>query len=913
MKRLRSFFRRPVESDVDDELRFHLAMREREFADSGMEEAAAREAALRRFGNVERVRALCTEIGHQREREMRRAEFVDTLRQDLRFATRQLVRSPGFALAAVVALALGIGANATLFALVDAVLLRPLPGVVAAERLVEGSSPSISYPAYVDFRDRVRTLAGLAGFREREMALGDGAAGAAPEVVTGVVATGNYFAVLGARAALGRTFAPPDDAPGAPPVAVVSDGFWRRRLGADPAAVGRTIVLNGAAVTVVGVAERGFRGTHVALAPDVWVPVAAWPHVAPGSMRRMDVNRRGWGWVTTVARLAPGATIGQAQAEMDAEGARQLAAYPRETDGNPAPRLYPATVAAAGPRGARGAIVGFSTVLFGIVALVLLVACASVANLLLARAARRRREMGVRLSLGAGRGRLVRQLLTESLLLAALAGAVALGATVLAMRAIGRVTVADGISLGALGLEMDARVIAFTTGLALFTGLAFGLAPAWRASRVDVITSLKAGSGDAGGGGGGGGRGRAPGGRLRGGLVVVQVALSLVLLVGAGLFARGLQRALSLDTGYRALDQVALAGASTGLTRWDAPRAAQFYRDVVARLEATPGVRAAAWTEMVPLSGEVNRESIGVPGYVPRPRERMSVELNIVGAHYFDAVGLAPSRGRVFDAAVGALINQGPPEAVVNESMAKRYWPTADAVGQQLRVMGLSATVVGVVPDARYHRLDEDARPYLYLSLEQAVAAGHSPGTIALVVRAAGGGGGGGADPEQIVPVMLRELAAAGPEVPVIRAGAFADHFGQLLAPQRIAALVLGLFSALALLIAAVGISGIVAYAVAQRTREIGIRMALGARPAAVVRLVLAGSVKRVLLGVAIGLALATALGRAAQGFLYGVSATDALTFSATALLLLVVGAVAALLPARRATRVDPAQALRSE
>ena len=886
-RRYLRFWGRDVRADVDDELRFHLDMSTQESVEEGMQPDEARAEAIRRFGDLARVRETCRRIGDRRQRHMHTADQLATLRQDAEYALRQLVRSPTFTVTAVLTLALGIGANSSIFSLIDAVLLRPLPGIREPDQLVEMTSFGISYPAYRDFRDASRGVLDLAAFRPRPMAL---RVGDRTELVTGGLVSGNFFTVLGASATHGRTLGEGDDSSESPAAAVVSHRFWRRSLAGDPHVLGRTVSLNGGRVTIVGVLERDFRGTRLVGVPDIWIPINAWSGVAPSSFAHLSIEQRGWSWLSTVGRLAPGATPQQAQSVLALASDRQYALHPTETERRSNLRIESAVTRTLGGGTMHASVRALLIMLGGVVTLVLLIACANIANLLLARASRRRREIGVRLALGASRGRLVRQLITEALILALIGGAVGLLGAWLFIGLLGRVTLGDQISLGALELGVDGRALTFTFGLAVITGLVFGLAPAIQASRPDAVSALKDGSRSD----------RRQRLRLRDTLLVTQVAMSLVLLIGAGLFVRSLQHALATDLGFRA-DGVALAAVDPGLVQLDPDRAYGYYEEVDRRIAAIPGVVSVTRATTVPLSGDENFESARIEGYVAGADERIALPLNYVGHDYLRTLQIPLVRGRPFEV---RDTRASPKVAIVNETLAERYWAGQDPVGRRLFMSTDTITIIGVARTTRYVELGETPQPHVYLLFAQHPDSWLS--RTALLVRTAG-------DPERHLGIIRRELTAAAPEVPVVSLGTFGDQLNALLLPQRAAATLLGAFGILALLVAAVGIYGVVAYGVSRRTREIGIRMALGARPMGVLGLVMGEGLTRVATGVLIGLALALASSRIAETLLLGVSRTDPLAFAGASLILLAVAAVATLVPARRATAIDPSSALRSE
>ncbi|HEX6631786.1 MAG TPA: ABC transporter permease [Gemmatimonadaceae bacterium] len=890
-RRYLRFWGPDVDADVEDELRFHVQMRIDDNLARGLSPEAARAEALHRFGDVERVRAACRTIGHQREGAMQRTEHLATLRQDLRYAARTLRRAPGFTLAAVLSLALGIGANAAIFALIDAVVLRPLPEIAHPEALVEITSGPITYPAFREIRDASGAFAGFAAYRTRPMSMsaGDGAS-----VVSGGIVSGNYFPLLGVRAALGRTFTPDEDRPGVRiPVVVLSHGLWQRAFGGDSAVVGRAVRINAQPFTVIGVTPADFRGTRLAEAPDLWMTINAWPLTAVGSFTQLDIEDPGWGWLRGIGRLAPGETAARAQLRLRDFAKRQAAAG--SPDGPAMERdlgdvvMTPSREAAAGLGNGPG-LDAFVLLLGAAVGVALLIACANVANLLLARAARRRREIGVRLALGAGRGRLVRQLLTESLLVAALGGAAALAVAAVGGRLLARVSLPGGVDFQALGTGLSARGLGVVAALALLSVVLFGLAPALQASRPALAAELR-----------GTGTAAAGRGRLRDALVVAQLALCLVLLAGAGLFVRSLRTALAVDTGYDT-ERVAVGMLNLGLQRYDAARARPFYAALTERLARLPGVRAVSYAATLPLTGEEDTFGYVLPATAADTATRTSLVTEQVAPDFFRTTGLQLLRGREFTT---RDVPGAPLVAVVNETLARRYWPDGNAVGQRI---GLEQPgdllIVGVARDASYSSLDDASAPHVYLPLLQRDT--RIADDVVVLLRTEG-------DAAALVPALRAAVRALDPDVPLLQAGTFEGMLADVLLPQRMAATLLGLFGALTLLLASVGIYGVMSYLVGQRAREIGVRIALGASRSRVVGLVLRRSLVLVAAGVALGLALALAASRVVAGFLFGIGAADPWAMLGSTLLLAGVALLASWVPARRAAAIDPQVALRAE
>ncbi len=818
---------------------------------------------------------------------------MDDLLQDLRFGLRLLLARPAFTAVAVLSLALGIGANSTIFSLVDALLLRTLP-VAHPERLVtlytvDEKNPGLSPSAHLNWRDlraASRSYSGVLGYDWVPMSVTIG--GGEPRVVFGQLASGNYFDLLGIRAARGRTFTADEDAPGAGrAVAVVSDRFWRQRLGADPAAVGRTVLVNHQPVTVVGVAPPEFTGTDVGVQPELWLPMALHRIVRPNRDLDWYETRRGL-FVFAIGRLRPGVSLAAAQAEATGLSRRLQQEYPDDDKGRSF-RLVPLAEATI-PAGLRGGVVAIAGLLLTVVGLVLLVACANVANLLLARAAARRKEIAIRLSIGAGRGRLIRQLLTESVLLALLGGAGGLLFAAWATRGLAAVVAAVPFGVTTkLDLGLDPRVLLFTLGLSLLTGLVFGLVPALQASRPELVGALKSQVPPPAGGG------RSLSGRNL--LVAAQVAFSLVALIAAGLFLRSLGAAERTDPGFETAKLVTL-NFDLGLGGYDPARGQAFLRQMIERVSAVPGVRAATVAQAGPLAGTFLR-SVFLEGQ-DATKSGTLIQVNGVGPRYFETLGVPLVRGRSFTAGdrEGA-----PPVVVVNETMAAKLWPGQDPIGKRFRFFGdkFLVEVVGVARNVKYNTLGEDPQPYIYLPLAQ-----RYDGALALLARTAG-------DPAAVLPTVEREVRGMDKGLPITNVATVERVLANGLWAPRVGASLLAVFGLLALVLAAVGIYGVTSFSVARRAREIGIRMALGARRGTVLGMVLGQGMTVVALGLAVGIAVAAAVSRLAAGLLFGISPTDPLAFGATALLLAAVALAANLLPARRATAVDPVTALRQE
>ncbi len=821
---------------------------------------------------------------------------METVLYDLRHALRRLAKNRGFTLAAVLSVGLGIGANTTIFSFLNAVFLRPLPvrdpGQIVAVFTSDFSGPlygASSYPDYLDFREKSGAFADLAAYTVAPMSLSEGDQ---TDRVFGELVTANYFALAGVEAARGRVFRPEEEAPGAAPAIVVSDGFWRRRFGADAGLVGRMVTLNGHPFTVVGIAPRGFTGMMRGIAVDLFVPLTM-AGAIPSSDR---LDNRGSRWLFLLGRLAPETTLPQARARLAVLAAQLQEAYPRNWTDVRKMRRVVSVLPESGARimpNVRGAVLGFLGLLMAVVGLVLLMACVNVAGLMLARAAARRRETAVRLSLGASRGRLVRQLLTESVVLSLLAGAsgvvVALWATDLLMAF--RPPLPVPLELN---LRPDLRVLGFTLLLSPTTGVLCGLVPALQTSRADVLPALKDESSAP-----GPVRSRFSPRRL---LVVAQMALSLVLLVGAGLFLKSLRQAHRIDPGFDATNLLLLS-LDPRLNGYDEPRGRQLYDQLLERAKALPSVRSVSLATGVPLSLGARRRAITIEGYEPQGGEDMEVHTNTVGPDYFRTLGVRLVRGREFGAADTA---GAPGVAVVNEAFARRYWPGQEPVGKKLRQGGRRAEapaleVVGVVKDGKYVTLGEDPTPFYYVPFRQRYES-----EATLHVRAAG-------DARPLVTALRREVQLLDPSLAVYDVKTMTDHLGLSLLPARVAGGALGLFGFVALLLAAIGIYGVMAQAVRQRTRELGVRVALGARPRDLLTMVLSEGLRVAAAGLAIGLVIAFPLARLVTSLLYGTSPADPAVFASIPLLLAGVVVFASYVPARWALEVDPMVALRHD
>ena len=812
---------------------------------------------------------------------------MPALFQDIRYGARALLRTPGFTLIAVAVLALGIGANATVFSLANAFFLRPLP-VSDSETFVRVYSNRFSntrYRTYAELRDRNATLSELAAFQFRSFGL---RVDTENEHTFGEIVTGNYFSTIGVATGRGRLLVPSDDVAGAPPVTVLSHAFWMRRFGGDAAAVGRTIALNGQPFTIVGVAPPGFTGILAPLAGSLWVPLASDAVLRPGPDLAARMARDSF---HLAGRLKPGVDRARAQVDLDTIG-RQV----RAAEGSPDRERVAVTVYGSTMLHPEmsGAVTVFTGVLLAVVALVLLIVCVNVANLVLARAAGRDREVAVRQSLGAGRGRLIRQLLTENLILSIGGATVGLLLAYWSTRLVMAMPLPAPVPL-ALDLSLDLRVVGFTAGVAVLATLAFGLAPALTASRVDLVRALK-----------GVGADTPRHGRMRSAFLIGQVAMSVLLLVVAGLAIRSVRSAQAIDIGFDAAGVI--AGSVDLETRGYTPeRADRFLRALVERLEASPGVVAASAVAIVPLSLSNTTTRKLRDGDTPPAAGQALVTpmiyVNSVGPGHFKTLKIPLLRGRDFS----SIDTAGAPNvAIVNETMAKQFWPGKDAVGQRLLPLEAGAApadtlvVVGVVRDSKYVTIGEEPRTFMYRPLAQV----HTP-QVTLLVR----GAGGAAD---TIATVKRELRALDGGLALFNTAPLDESIAISLIPVRVAGALLGTLGLFALVLAALGVYGVLSFLVRARTREIGVRVAIGATPRAVVVMVVRQAMVWTLTGMAIGVALAAVTARLLGSVLYGVSAADPVTFGAVIVMLGLVAGLAAVVPAVRASRLDPLAALRA-
>ena len=882
--------------DVEDEIRFHLEMRAREYMERGMSPEDARRAAGASFGDVAAIEAECRDVRLLRSRDRARRDWWQGMGFDLRVAVRALWKRPAFTLAAVVTLALGIGATAAVFAIVSGVLLRPLPYhdpsrlamVWHAANDVRGpaSQLPLSAPNYLDIQREVRAFESIAAFRAWPYSLGDGE----PEQVMGVQATPTLFTTLGVRPLLGRDFTEGEAVRGGPKVAILGYALWRRRYGADPALLGRQISLGGDRFTVIGIAPPDFAfprgaelpsGLQFAPRTDVWTPLI---FSVDDLKNRWTLN------IAAVARLRAGATFEDARTQVD-RLAKQLDTQYLSGKGQIAIQVLGLDEQAAAP--VRRSLL----VLLGAVGLVLIIACVNVASLLIARTGARRRELAVRAAIGAGAARLARQLVTENLVLASAGAALGLVVATLGTRAMlalvpGQLPRADDIAI-------DWRVLLVAGACAVLAGSLFGVAAAVHARRAPLADDLYgAGARTT------GGAARSAGRRL---LVGAEIALCLMLLVGAGLLMVSFARLQRVDPGFTpshaVTAHVALPIGESFDFRRDGPRWRAFFEQLVMRVGALPSVRAAGAVSTLPLTGAIESSGFAVEGQPPAsPGQGPSADYAVVGGEYFRAMGIALRAGRAFTSADRA---ESPPVAVVNRELEQRYFRSEGAIGQRIKggfeLTPTTRTIIGVVDDVRQTSLDLPPVPAVYVPESQMSYPG-----LALVVRTEG-------DPIAVLPLVRRELRALDATIPLSDVRTLDDVVATSLARQRFSLTLLGAFGIAALLLAIIGLYGVIALSVGERRRELGVRIALGARRQDVLSLVLGEGVRVATGGVIVGLGAAYAASRVMQGMLYGVSATDPRVYLGAAGVVVIVAMVASWLPARSATRVDPLVALRAD
>ena len=879
VQRLAAFFRRRrLEDDLDDELRSHLEMSIERNLRRGMSPADARREALRSFGGVEQTKEIY--------RDQRGLPMIETTLQDLRFGLRVLRRSPEFSILAILCLTLGIGANAAVFSWVEGILFRPYPLVSHQERLLalagtarDEKSTETSWPDLLDLQRNCKFLDALFVSKITGATL---SVGERADITTGSIVSANYFDAIGVHPILGRGFEPGEDAGrNAHPVAVISYQLWQSRFKGDQQVIGKTQRFNNVLHTIVGVAPQGFYGTFVGWAMNFWVPASMEEAFEAEGYKLED---RGARWAEAYVRLKPGLTRDQAQQEISVIASRLEADYP-ETNRGRGIKVWPLWQT---PFNNAGTLLPTLEIMLAVVAFVLLIACANVGNLLLVRSFARRHEMTVRLAIGAGRGRLLKQLLTEGLIVSALGAAGGMLVAYWCRHALVLLLPArSGIAMHLPG-EIDGRVLALSAGVCLIATLIVGLVPAFQTRNLDLAGALKAESS-----GVVGGRGRA---WVRSSLVVLQVCLSFILLVGAALLMQSLQKIRTTSPGFTTTG-VLETGVSVVAAGYDVPRAKIFQDELIERVRSLPGVESAAYARLAPLGyGSYSSTPIAVDGYEPPPNEQPTAEYNQVSPAYFATLGIPLISGREFTRADD---ENAPLVAIVNETMVARYWRGQNPIGQRLQVKGKWVQVAGVSADSKYESMRENPKPFFYVPLRQDFARG--PG---LNIRTT--------QPLQTIQAAVtREVRAIDSNLALYEMITLQEQVDRSTSPQLVAVTLVTILGGLALLLASIGLYGVMSYAVSQSTRELGLRMALGAGASNLLRLVMSRGLAMMAAGVIIGAAVAFGLTRLLGNLLYKVSPHDPLAFGSAFAVMTITAIAACVLPAWRATRTDPARVLR--
>ncbi|HKW63263.1 MAG TPA: ABC transporter permease [Candidatus Acidoferrum sp.] len=882
--RARALFRRKsVETELDDELRFHLERQVEKYVLSGLSREEAQRRARVEFGGYEQVK--------EEYRDARGVSPIETATRDIRYGLRALRSNPGFSIVAILTLALGIGANTAIFSVIDSVLLRPLPyGDPDKLVMLWENSPSrnphntVSPPDFLDWGQRNAVFSGIAGlFDQRANLTGNGQ----PQEVVLQDVTANFFSILGVNPILGRGFTAENDQPGHDNVLILSYGFWKERYGGESSIIGKTITLNGHPLIVAGVAPEGFDwfikdSSLTGAKPQMWTP---W--IIPTSFHdRKNVGR----FMTVVARLKPSATVQQARVQMNTIAAQIAQEYP-DFNGNWGANAVPVREQISGDL--RPAL----WILFGAVGFVLLIACANVSSLLLARAAAREREMAIRTAIGASRWRIAFQLLTESVLLAVIGGGIGVALAVWGTNALLAATPRNLLDLRSV--SVDTRILAFAVGSTLLAGLIFGFLPSFISAHSSVTETLKEGGRSS-----SAGKGR---GRARSAFVVLQMCLALVLLAGSGLLIRSFIRLVGVDPGFDASHLLTFKVTLPGLKYGTDAKCQAFFQELLPRLSHLPGVRSVTMNSFPPFTGLGAATGVRLLSQPPRSlKDLPDAEVRVVGPNYFSTMGIPLRAGRTFSE---DELAQARHVVIINQAFADKYLSDVNPLGQKAVIFMKSleesgntpSEIIGVAGDVRQMGLDTPSEPTVYWPHPELVYSG-----MTILVRTSN-------DPLALVSAVRNELQQVDPEQPMAAVATMEQLLGDSLARSRFTMLLLGIFAALALALAAVGIYGVIAYGVTQRTQEFGIRIALGAEGSDVLRLVLGQGTRLVLLGIGLGVVLALMLGRFLAALLYGISPTDPLTFGAVAVLLALVALAACYLPARRATRVDPIETLRYE
>src|SRR5712692_8866363 len=878
MRRLAALFRRRrLENDLDEELRSHLEMAVELNLHRGKSAEDARREAFRNFGGFEQTKEIY--------RDQRGLPMIETTLQDLRFGLRMLRRRPGFSILAILCLTLGIGANAAVFSWVEGILFRPYPAVAHQEQLLaltgtaRGEPEPTSWPDLLDLQRSCTLIDSfiVSKIMGTTLSIGDRA-----EILTGSIVSANYFDAIGVHPLLGRGFEPGEDSGrNAHPVTVISYQLWQSRFKGDPQIIGKTQRLNNVVHTIVGVAPEGFYGTFVGWAMQFWVPASMEENFEAGGYKLED---RGARWIEAYVRLKPGVTLAQAQQEISAAAKRLEAEYP-ETNRGRGIKLWPLWQT---PFNNAGTLLPTLEIMITVVVFVLIIACANVGNLLLVRSFSRRHEMTVRLAIGAGRGRLLKQLLTEGLILSAFGAAGGLLVAHWCRHALVLLFPARaGVRMHLPG-EIDWRVLALSAGVCLVATLLLGLVPAMQIGKLDLAGTLKAESA-----GVVGSRGRA---WVRSSLVLVQVSLSFVLLVGAALLLQSLQRIRTASPGF-STHGVLFTAVDLVSAGYDAQRAQNFQDELINRVKALPGVESATFARATPLGyGSFSTTPIAVDGYQPPPEEQPTVQYNEVGPDYLAVMGIPLVSGREF---ARTDDEKTVPVAVVNETMAAKYWRGRNPIGERVQVKGRWMQVVGVARDSKYQSVREAPKPFFYVSRRQNFSVGGGF-YIRTTLR-----------PETIGMSLAREVHALDGNLALYEVITLQEQLDRSTSPQMVAVTLVGILGGLALLLAAIGLYGVMSYAVSQSARELGLRMALGAGTSNLLRLVMSRGLALTAGGVLLGAAAALALTRLLENLLYNVSPRDPLAFGSAFVVMMIASLAACFLPAWRATRTDAARVLR--
>jgi putative ABC transport system permease protein len=869
--------RKRMLNELDEDIREHIARETQDNIERGMSPEEARYAAMRKFGNVMQVK--------EEARDVWSLIWLEQLLEDIRFGLRLLRKNPGFTAIAVLTLALGIGANAAVFSVVYAVLLRPLPYkdpsrlVVLHETTPKVGDVSVSFLNFFDWRAASHTFAQMAAVESVDFNL---AGVTQPENISGDAVSPNFLSMMGIRPFLGRDFDASEEKAGTAPVLLLSYSLWQSHLGGDPNAVGKTITLDGRSFTIVGVLPPNYRSLDTT---DVMLPIGVWATNNTDAIK----ERGDRGDMVVIGRLAPGVAFGRARAEMEGIAARLAEEYPASND-QFSVTLQPIRQAFVGDM--KTAIF----VLFGAVLFVLLIACANVANLFLVRGASRTKEIALRIAFGASRGRIIRQMLTESFILACFGGVVGVALAFGGIRGMAQLISTDMLS-GAT-VNLNSAVLLFVAGVVALAAFIFGLAPALHSTKPDVQSELKEGGRTSGGG--------VAQNRLRGALAVAEISLALILLIGAGLMMKSLYRLLQVDPGFRPA-RVLTMGMDLRTQQYSQdPAVLNFWQQLIDRVSALPGVQSAAVGTVIPLTDSHSRSDVTIEGMaLPTPGNYPHPDVHVVSPGYVSTLGIPLLRGRTF---TDQDNEKAPLAGMINAMLARRFFSNEDPIGKRFMFGHPSAsnppkwfTIVGVVSDTRLYGLANPARLEVYLPFRQ-----NPRNSMALVVKS-------GADPASLTSAVREAVQSIDKDQPVFAISTMEELVRNSVATRRMTLVLLGLFSGLALVLGAIGIYGVISYSVAQRTHEIGIRMALGAPRGGVFRLVVGEGLKLAGVGIAIGIAAAFGLARLMSSLLYGISATDFETFTGVAVLLALVALLASYVPARRAMRVDPMVALRYE